>query len=391
MIRIASRQKNYPKNSIIFLILMSCSFAFSGVCHADPLHQKTAVLNTIVNQIEKLKANLFSAQTQQKNLQKDLKKTEINIGHLSSKLQQTQNQLSLSQNNLSLNQKNQIIYEEKLRAHEKALDEQMVGMYKIERQPFLKIILNLSEANKINRYLYYYQSLHRSHLDALKNIQAIRYSLQATYQSIQQATKTLKYIHDQQLEQQKMLEKEKNNRAQLLKNATQTISSTHEKLQELEADKIYLEKIIQKLREQELAGYAPGAHFTQLKGTLPWPITSKHLIQRFGANIEDTVLKSTGIVIVASAGTPIHAVCTGKVVFADWLRGFGLLVIIKHGPEYMTLYGRNQSIYVKPEQNVLAGDLIATVGNSGGYQESGLYFEIRHKSDPVDPQNWLKK
>jgi septal ring factor EnvC (AmiA/AmiB activator) len=131
-----------------------------------------------------------------------------------------------------------------------------------------------------------------------------------------------------------------------------------------------------------------GVAFSSLKGKLPWPVKGQ-LVQKFGSPRSDSVWD--GVLIDAKEGTDIHSVNAGKVVYAEWLRGYGLLIIIDHGQDYMTLYAFNQSLYKKIGETVNAGDIIASVGQSGGRTQSGLYFGIRKKGLPIDPLEWCKK
>lgn len=132
----------------------------------------------------------------------------------------------------------------------------------------------------------------------------------------------------------------------------------------------------------------PHVAFGRLRGRLPWPVRGE-LAHRFGSQREDSALSWKGVFIRASSGAEVKAVAPGRVVFADWLRGFGNLMILDHGGGYMSLYGNNESLYSQVGDNVLAGQAVASVGNSGGNSETGLYFELRFQSRPLDPMNWV--
>ena len=123
---------------------------------------------------------------------------------------------------------------------------------------------------------------------------------------------------------------------------------------------------------------------------LPWPTIGK-TVTHFGARVEQSDLKWSGILVRAPEGRDVTSIFPGTVVFADWLKGFGQLVIIDHGQGYMSLYGRNRNLYKQLGESVEAGERIAQVGQSGGFSESGLYFEIRHNGRPLDPERWLRR
>ncbi|MRW91009.1 peptidoglycan DD-metalloendopeptidase family protein [Duganella sp. FT80W] len=137
-----------------------------------------------------------------------------------------------------------------------------------------------------------------------------------------------------------------------------------------------------------LAPAAPAGAFASLKGQLRMPVAGK-LAAKFGARRGDGP-SWKGVFIRASEGADVHAVAGGRVVFADWLRGFGNLIIVDHGGQYMSIYGNNQSLLKRAGDIVKAGDAIASAGNSGGNEESGLYFELRHQGAPFDPAGWVK-
>ncbi|MBD8495513.1 peptidoglycan DD-metalloendopeptidase family protein [Pseudomonas syringae] len=138
------------------------------------------------------------------------------------------------------------------------------------------------------------------------------------------------------------------------------------------------------------SGAAYGGAFAEARGKLPWPINGR-LLARFGeARGDDERSRWDGVMISASAGSQVHAVHGGRVVFADWLRGSGLLVILDHGNGYLTLYGHNQSLLKKAGDIVKAGEPIATAGNSGGQEAAALYFAIRQQGRPSDPAQWCR-
>jgi septal ring factor EnvC (AmiA/AmiB activator) len=129
--------------------------------------------------------------------------------------------------------------------------------------------------------------------------------------------------------------------------------------------------------------------FRTLRNQMPWPAEGR-LVRKYGSRSPDGI-GSTGIVIQSAVNTPVKAIHHGRVVFSDWLRGFGLLMIVDHGDGFMSLYGFNQALLKDTGDWVNEGDVLASVGNSGGQREGGLYFEIRYKGKPDNPLLWLKK
>jgi septal ring factor EnvC (AmiA/AmiB activator) len=171
------------------------------------------------------------------------------------------------------------------------------------------------------------------------------------------------------------------------------IGAKDRRLKALVEDEARLQRVLATLR-RALAdlprGFDAEKPFPTQRGHLPWP-ASGSVKAAFGARRGVGELKWNGILIAAPEGRAVHAVHRGRVAFADWLRGFGLLMIVDHGDGYMSLYGHNQHLLKEVGEWVEAGEAVASVGASGGRAESGLYFEIRHDGRPVDPVRWLAR
>ncbi len=133
-----------------------------------------------------------------------------------------------------------------------------------------------------------------------------------------------------------------------------------------------------------------GKPFEQLKGRLVLPVKGE-VANKFGGARPDSTALWKGLLVRAATGQTVKAVASGRVVFADWLRGFGNLLIIDHGQGYMSLYGNNETLYKQVGDTLRGGDMVATVGSSGGNEDSGLYFELRHEGKPLDPVKWLAR
>lgn len=257
-------------------------------------------------------------------------------------------------------------------------------------QPYLKIILNQENPATISRFLHYYEQLNLARVNIIRKIKALVAQIKTTAQQIQVQTKHLQLAKHKYQQHQFEFIREKHKRQNILISTNRELKNKNLQLKKLLADKTQLEKIITKLTASEHYNYAPGAKFAEMHGKLLWPIKSHHLLQTYGQKIANGRMTSTGILIQAKTGTKIHAIFAGKVIFAKWLHGFGLLTIIQHGSHFMTLYGRNQSLYVTLGETVHPGQIIATAGKSGGFQQTALYFEIRHDAHPLNPLAWLR-
>jgi septal ring factor EnvC (AmiA/AmiB activator) len=187
------------------------------------------------------------------------------------------------------------------------------------------------------------------------------------------------------------LQQSRRERNQLLAELNRDIQNTELRLAQLKEDEQSLQELVKRLGRALAKIPSPrgSVRFAQLKGRLSLPAAGA-ITAHFGTPRHVGQLKWQGIVINAANGTDVKAVAPGRVVFADWLRGFGLLIILDHGDGYMSLYGYNQDLHKNVGDAVSAGEVIATVGNNGNHNQSGLYFELRHLGTPINPLHWCK-
>lgn len=370
--------------------MLCCVCLFPPLANAKKLNTSSR-LKMLINKIFIARKNLQADQQKSVFIKGSLEQTETNIGHIAKHLHQTNTQLSSQKNLLGTIQQQQAENQAQLNLQKNLLSEQTRAIYFLGSQPYLKIILNQQDPVKISRYLHYYASLNQARLDAISAINKINLDLEKTTEKIHVQTQQLQSTQQKQQDQQNDLKQEELNRKKVLQQINQSINTQSDQLNKLLQNKKQLENIISSLKEQTLSGYAPGAKFETMQHKLFWPITHTKVMQTFGEPIAFGRLKSTGVLLKTNLGEPIHAVFPGKVIFASWLNGFGLLAIIQHGQNYMTLYARNQSLYVKKDDEVKAGQVIATAGNSGGFDSPALYFEIRYKGKPVNPLTWLRR
>jgi len=358
---------------------------------APSLKKNSSKLQSIVKKISNLKNNLFSITHKQHRMQNNLKSIEVKIGTLAKKINHNKTQIIKRHQQLKQIKQQQQKYQYQLAVQKKLLAKQVYASYILGRQPYIKIILNQEDPTKLSRYLYYYAQFNQARLKIIHKIEKLTQNVSTTAKNIKSKTHALQTMQHNYKHHRVTFLQEKNNRQKLLAKTTKELKNKNQQLNKLLNDKKHLSRIIEELNNEYVYGYIPGMSFAQMRGKLHWPISHSKLTQMYGQSLLHGRMRATGITLQAKTGTKIHAVFPGKVVFADWLHGFGLLTIIQHGKNYMTLYGHNQSLYVKRGDIVKAGQIIATVGQSGGLQTSSLYFEIRHKAQPANPLRWLQK
>ena len=240
---------------------------------------------------------------------------------------------------------------------------------------------------------WYYDLLNRERTREISDYLASIQKKQQLETSIGATTRELEQLVQKRTKQKDQLTRHRGNRKRLLARLEKDIDNQQLTLQELESSRGRIEQLLMSLGEL-LADIPsePDAQkpFGSLRGKLPWPVRGS-FSARFGTSRHQGDLKWHGVVINSAYGTPVRAVSHGRVAFADWLQGFGFITIIDHDDGYMTLYGHNQALYKQSGDWVEAGEVIATVGDSGGQTDSGLYFEIRYQGKPVNPDRWCSK
>lgn len=274
---------------------------------------------------------------------------------------------------------------------------------------YLRLLLNLQDPDEIARYLHYYGYLSRARLDDIDALRTNLARLDALLHESREKSSEIASIQAKQAEQKKSLEREKAARGKLLDHISLQVDQQRREIGKLKRDEERLSRLVErlaKLLERKKRSAPPsrsgsisnsrlpdastdGNPFSSLKGRLSLPVRGE-LANRFGGQRADGGITWKGLFIRSAAGTDVKAIAEGHVVFADWLRGFGNLLIVDHGGSYMSLYGNNETIYKQVGDSVHSGDTIASVGNSGGNPDHGLYFELRHQGKPFDPLKWVR-
>lgn len=257
-------------------------------------------------------------------------------------------------------------------------------------QEFLKLLLNQEDPHDIDRKL----TLH-GYILAARARQVAAYS--NTLAELLQVTETLAEANRQHLANRKSLQTRRQSlvetqaeKQQTLKLVVQEIAASGKQLKKSMQDQQQLEALLDKIRNSIAWLKEEAAEsFKEMQGRLFMPLAGK-IDHVFGQERQGSRLNWNGVFIAAKEGAAVHAVHPGRVVFSDWLRGYGLLLIISHGDGYMSLYGHNQVLYRRPGEWVEANDMIAAAGDTGGQDKSGLYFEIRVAGKPTNPQAWCK-
>ena len=270
------------------------------------------------------------------------------------------------------------------------------------QQEYAKLLLGNQDPNQVARNLQYYRYIARNRVGWLNNLRANLHKVTSLSETIREQRAALAAVQEEQKSQQQSLRQKQRERQQMLVKISQQLRGQRREIHRLQHDENRLAQLVEKItrmlaqpqsrslfRNDKLPDSRfDGKPFGQLKGKLAFPVKGD-ITNRFGAARPDSTVLWKGIFVRAANGQNVKAIAAGRVVFADWLRGFGNLLIVDHGNGYMSLYGNNETLYKQVGDELRGGDTIATVGNSGGNEDSGLYFELRLASKPLDPLKWL--
>lgn len=259
------------------------------------------------------------------------------------------------------------------------------------REPTLKLLLSQEQPDQVARLMRYHEYFQRARAERLDQLEKDLADLLAVSLEVSDARDRFNRRRDAVATQQTRLESARREREQALTRLNARLNEQGQRISSLEADAERLDKLLQEMNRAlaDIPANPGGAPFGELAGKLPWPVQGRAKVN-FGAR-RDGGLRWNGVLLEAATGTPVRAVHTGRVVYADWLRGYGLMLIVDHGNGFLSLYGHNQSLLRAVGDWVAQGDVLARAGNSGGAGESGLYFEIRQQGRPVNPDRWCNR
>jgi septal ring factor EnvC (AmiA/AmiB activator) len=352
---------------------------------------KEAELLQLRERIANLRGELNKVRTRYDGLREELRGVEQAVSRISDELRGLDDRLAEQSRRLGALQKRRQDLEGSIAQQRRYLEQQIRAAYAMGRQEYLKILLNQEDPATLGRALTYYDYLNRARSERITALLDTVRQLEGVRRDIEAETTRLGQLREQQRLRKVELERNQEARGELLAQMEQELNSKDRRLKGLLNDEKELESLILALAQAlEDIPAEPGNHrpFAQMRGKLPWPARGR-IVERFGSTRLGS-LQWQGVVIGAKEGLPVRAVSHGRVAFADWMRGYGYLLIIDHGGGYMSLYGHNQSLHKDVGDWVSAGDTIATIGSSGGNDRSGLYFEIRRDGKPQNPSRWCR-
>lgn len=359
--------------------------------YADEIAVQAEKLQQLRERINEIRDAIDSMRGQRDSLQGALKKTETEIGNVTAELRQLDSQIA------TVRQKIQDLYAE--RSTENArLDSMRAGLaqelqvaYMTGKQEQVKLILSQEDPATVGRLLVYHGYYARARVDRMQDLLASLQHMSEIEQTLVEKQAEVVQLRQQQANKSSRLVAEQDKRRKILGQLQTDLQSRTTELTTLEQDRVRLQKLVQSLTLALQDFPQDDVQYTslrQLKGKLRWPVAGR-ITQPFGVKDAHGTLRTRGVLIATRAGSDVHAIASGRIAFSDWLRGFGLLLIIDHGKGYMSLYGQNRSLYKEVGEWVERGETVAAAGDSRGQPNAGLYLELRKDGKPFNPGRWF--
>ncbi len=358
---------------------------------AQSVRERDAQLQAVRKEIKALEARVASQTAQRDENARALRDAELAAAGEARKLADLRGRLAAQQAERRALGERTTRATHRLAAERSTLASQVRTSYMNGRAELFKLVLSQGSPATLGRMLVYFDYFNRARSARIGAVSAEVAELSDLGSQLERATAELASLEAAESAQVASLEHARDERRAVVAKLDAGIADSNEKIGKARADEKRLSDLVAELT-QLMAGFpVDGAQpFGRLKGRLAWPVAGR-LAGEYGQPREGGTVKWTGVLIEASQGTPVRAIYRGRVAFADWLPGLGLLLVLDHGDGYMSLYGHNQSLLKEPGDWVSPGETIAQVGDTGGQSRPALYFEIRAKGEPQNPHDWIKK
>jgi murein hydrolase activator len=380
-------------------LLVACFLALATGAHGAPSDQ----LKALRGRIDKLQRQLGESEETKSEAADFLRESERAISDANRRLfELAGRQRAVSEKLLQLEQNKAGILES-AGAQQRLLEKMLYQQYLSGEPAPLRLMLDRRDPNEIARQMHYLSHIYRARADLIATLRADAEDLERLSVEARTKSRELSILHGDEAEQKKQLERQRRQHAAMVKQVSDQIARQRTEINHLKRNEERLARLVDRLarelaRPTTRAGRTrndqlpeplrSGESFSELKGRLRLPVIGE-LTNRFGTPRSDSGLSSKGLFIAARQGQEVRAIAAGRVVFSDWLRGFGNLMILDHDGGYMSLYGNNDALFRQVGDIVKAGDPIAAVGATGGNPETGLYFELRFQGKPFDPLTWV--
>lgn len=430
------------RTALVAFLTATC--LLTAGAHAAPADTKRGELSDLRNRIRSLQDEIARGEESHGEVADELAGSEKAISSAQRRLREISDRRSALEARVDKLQQEKTAVDAEMARFRKSLGDAVFRMYVEGGQGGARRFLSGDNPNQLARDAYYLEQIARQRLKSIEQARLAMLRLDALAIETEKQKQDLLELESERRREQVSLQAERGKQKAVLKHITAQLRDQRQQMHTLQRDEGRMEKLIRGLeriaqeqaearakvemraraeaeasaralapsqgqnssrrkplvddngREEGIVGQATrlpepvknGISFASRKGSLGWPVKGS-IKGRFGSPRAEGATDWHGVFIRAGTGTEVQSIAAGKVVFADWLRGFGNVVIVDHGDGYMSVYGNNDAVLRNPGDIVHAGETLATVGSSGGQDESGLYFEIRHRGQPQDPAKWM--
>ena len=346
-------------------------------------------LQAVRSEIDRISKEVSGEQVERDRLTRELRSAELSVGKARENLEGVRHERAERANRRATLASEKRDAQANIARGRVALAGQLRAAYLIGQEEPLKLLLNQKDPARAGRMFVYYSYFGRARAEEIHAIENNVARLDELDTALAAEDAKLADLEKQQRAQLTEVEQARARRTVVLANLEAESHTRAQNLEKLRSQQAGLEKLLRELREaMEKYPVDSNDAFARLRGKLAWPV-SGHVIARFGETRAGGV-KWDGVLVATERGAQVRAIYQGRVIYADWLPGLGLLTIVDHGDGYMSLYGHNERLFKAVGDRVSAGDAIASAGDSGGSAKPELYFEIRKAGKPVDPRPWFK-
>jgi len=386
---------SYSFINLLARILVTCMLAFSLLAQpaiASEKDQKEKDLKILQSKIEKLQRTIDVKEDSKSRYTRQLKKIENVVAKVNRKIRDLNKKISARQSELKKLRKKRNKHQQQLSHENDILAKQVYTAFTLGRQEKVRLLFSQKNPAVLQRNLVYYQYFSNARADLITKVKSSIDKILAAEAGIKKVSRDLQKNHQLLKTQKTQMDKDSAKRKTIISSLDKQLKKQGGRLTRLEDEAIQLQNLIGSIQDILIETPEPELErkpFSRLRGQLAWPVKG-NIKKLFGRQKPLSDLRWQGIMIYAPAGKHVRAVSRGRIAFANWLRGFGNLIIIDHGNSYLSLYGHNESLFKSAGEWVESGDIISSIGNSGGQQDPGLYFEIRGKGKPQNPTKWCK-
>lgn len=359
------------------------------VLAATDISETNEQLSQLKEQIDAIQARLDASEKERDTLQRDLRDIDLQIGDSDVKAEELDRQQRALEDRLQVLEQEGRSMQADQAAREALIEQSIQHMWAMQQGGGLRVWLGEQKPEEVARNISYLQLLIDDQRELISRYQQGLEDIERNVQRVAETQTQLTVQMSAQNDVRETLASQRAARQQTLQAINAQVRTDAQALATLQADQQRLNELLNELANVTAAPIPAAQPFADLKGALPMPVTGTPS-NRFGGR-RNADIRWRGWLIPAEEGESIRAVHAGQVIYADWLRGQGLLIVIDHDDGWLTLYAQNHSLMRQVGDRVAAGDVIARAGASGGHDVTGLYFEVRHQGQPVDPALWIRR